>query len=146
MEKCINGLQELNQRREKARWWGENSVIIGCLHGDEKSGDGNLRWERARTSGIPHRGRCWVELSFGWVLASKNDHAIKMIQSGDFGHGQGNICYTYPCFHYASDCTQHSPLLLFSSTSSFIASISHTENSLGIDKCAEPKPLNGHRR
>lgn len=71
--------------------------------------------------------------------APEKDYAIKMTQSWVFGHGQGNRHYTYPCFHYTADRTQQcSPLICFP----FIASISHTENSLGIDFVASVQGLN----
>lgn len=88
----------------------------------------------------PMKPLSWVELSFSWALATKNDHAIKMIQREDFGQGQGIYIIHIPAFIAHS---MRSLLLIYSP---FIASISHPQNSLEIDKCAALKPLNGRSR
>lgn len=84
------------------------------------------------------------DLSSGCVLACENNHAIKMKQGVGDDHGRGSARYTQPLFSHATDCAPRG--VLSSSLPCFIASISHTGNSLGTDKCAALKPLNGQQR
>lgn len=122
METCVNEVHKLNESR--AWWQGERGRVVWKkkVHGNgERAEVGNLSWEREREKNNLCNPSAWTSPS-GILLwsnvASKKDHVIKVIQSREFGHGLGNIHYTYPRFHYASNCTQHT--VLFSSTSTLL--------------------------
>lgn len=139
MEKCMNGLRGLNQSR--ARHGGKKRGDDRVREEGWCDGDGNPRWEResermwSLSSGVAE-----LDSPLDERVAPEKDHAIKMIQSWDFGHDQGNIYYTYPCFHYAADCAQHW-VLLSSTPPLYCLHFSRGEfiRNWPRDKCAELK-------
>lgn len=143
-EKCINGLDELNQRREKARWWGENSVIIGILHGEEK--EWSWKSEVGENENLCNpsswalfgRTLFWSNAGVQEWSCHKNDTEWQRLpRPGEY------MLYISLLSLRLRLHTTRCALLIHSL---FMASISHTGNSLEIYKCAEPKPLNGHWR